>query len=93
MNNYQLLFIIDNGIGEEDKVALIDKFSGVVESLGGTVNSVEKWGAKKLSYPIQNKKDGYYVLMKFAADSSAPAEIDRQMKINDNIIRQMITRI
>ncbi len=93
MNNYQLLYIIDNGIGEEDKATLVDKFSDLVESLGGTVNSVEKWGVKKFSYPINYKKEGYYVLMKFSSETAVPAEIDRQMKNNDNIIRQMITRI
>ncbi|HOO22681.1 MAG TPA: 30S ribosomal protein S6 [Clostridia bacterium] len=93
MNNYQLLYIINNDIGEEEKAALVDKFSALVESLGGTVNSIEKWGAKKLAYPIKYKKEGYYVLMKFSAQSEVPAEIDRQMKNNDNIIRQMITRI
>ncbi|HKL74200.1 MAG TPA: 30S ribosomal protein S6 [Clostridia bacterium] len=93
MNNYQLLYIIDNGIGEEEKATVVDKYSEVVESLGGTVNSVEKWGVKKFAYPIQYKKEGYYVLVKFAADATVPTEIERQMKINDKIIRQMITRI
>lgn len=93
MNNYQLLYIIDNGIGDEEKATMVDKFSSLVESLGGTVNSVEKWGVKKFSYPINYKKEGYYVLMKFSAESAVPAEIDRQMKNNEDIVRQMITRI
>ena len=90
MNKYQLLYIIDNGIAEESKNELVDKFSALIESLGGTV---DKWGTKKLAYEINGKTEGYYVLVKFSADADAPAEIDRQMKINDNIIRQMITRI
>lgn len=93
MNNYQLLYIIDNSIGEEEKTALVDKFSALVESLSGTVNSVEKWGTKKFSYPIEYKKEGYYVLVKFAAEALVPAEIERQMKNNEYIVRQMITRI
>lgn len=93
MNNYQMLYIIDNSIGEEEKAALVEKFSALVESLGGTIASVDKWGTKKFSYPIEYKKEGYYVLVKFAAESLVPAEIDRQMKNNDYIVRQMITRI
>lgn len=93
MNNYQLLYIINNGIGDEEKATMVDKFSSLVESLGGTVNSVEKWGVKKFSYPIDYKKEGYYVLMKFSAEPAVPAEIDRQMKNNEDIVRQMITRI
>lgn len=93
MNKYQLLYIIDNGIGDEEKQTLIDKFSALVESLGGTVEAIDKWGVRKYAYPIDYKKEGYYVLMKFTSDAQAPAEIDRQMRINDQIVRQMITRI
>ncbi len=93
MNNYQLLYIIENGIGDEEKLALIDKFSALVESLGGTVDAIEKWGTRKYAYPINYKKEGYYVLMKFSANAEAPAEIERQLKINENIVREMITRI
>lgn len=93
MNKYQLLYIIDNGIGEEEKQTIIDKFSSLVESLGGTVEAIDKWGVRKYAYPIDYKKEGYYVLMKFTSNAEAPAEIDRQMRINDQVVRQMITRI
>lgn len=93
MNNYQLLYIIANDIGDEEKTALVDKFSALVESLGGTVSEVDKWGTRKLAYPINYKKEGYYVLVKFSANAEAPAEIERQMRINENIVRQMITRV
>lgn len=93
MNKYQLLYIIDNGIGDEEKQTVIDKFSALVESLGGTVDAIDKWGVRKYAYPINYKNEGYYVLMKFTSDGTAPAEIDRQMRISDQIVRQMITRI
>lgn len=93
MNNYQILYIIDNGIGDEEKIALVDKFSSLVESLGGTVAGVDKWGTKRYAYPINYKKEGYYVLMKFSANAETPAEIERQMRINEHIVRQMITRV
>ena len=93
MNKYQLLYIIDNGIGDEEKQAVIDKFSALIESLGGTVDAVDKWGTRKYAYPINYQKEGYYVLVKFTSDAEAPAEIDRQMRISDQVVRQMITRI
>lgn len=93
MNKYQLLYIIDNGIGDEEKQTVIDKFSALIEQLGGTVDAIDKWGTRKYAYPINYKKEGYYVLVKFTADVNAPAEIDRQMRISDQIVRQMITRI
>ena len=91
MNNYQLLYIIDNEIADEEKQTVIDKFSSLIESLGGTVDAIDKWGVRKFAYEIGDKKEGYYVLVKFSADPTVPAEIDRQMRINDQIVRQMIT--
>lgn len=92
MNKYEVLYIIDNDIDDTEKTALIDRFSELVEKLGGTVNGIDKWGTRKYAYPINDKNEGYYVLMNFTAASTAPAEIDRQMKITDNIVRQMIIR-
>ena len=93
MNKYQILYIIENGIGDEEKLALVDKFSALVESLGGTVDAIDKWGTRKYAYPINYKKEGYYVLMKFSANAETPAEIERQMRINEHIVRKMITRV
>lgn len=93
MNKYQLLYIIDNSLEEEAKNEIVDKFSALIESLGGTIDTIDKWGTKKFAYEIAGKSEGYYVLVKFAANTEVPAEIDRQMKINDSIVRQMITRI
>lgn len=93
MNKYQLLYIIDNALADENKDEIVDKYSAEIESLGGAVETIDKWGTKKLAYEIAGKTEGYYVLVKFSAEPTVPAEIDRQMKINDSIIRQMITRI
>ncbi len=84
MNKYEILYIIDNDVSEEDKAALVDRFSDLVVKLGGTVDGIDKWGTRKYAYPINDKN--------FTADASAPAEIDRQMKITDAIVRQMIIR-
>lgn len=92
-NKYQILYIIKIDTTDEQRQALVEKFSELVASLDGEVVAVDKWGVKKFAYPIDYKKEGYYVLMKFNAPASAPIEIERQMKINDGIVRQMITRI
>lgn len=93
MNNYQLLYIIDNDITEETKAEIVEKFVELIGSLQGTVETVDKWGARKLAYPINRQTQGYYVLVKFTAGPEVPAEIDRQMKNHDKILRQLITRI
>ena len=93
MNKYQLLFIIDNDIEDEAKDAVIDKFSNLIAELGGTVGMLDKWGTRKYAYPINFKNEGYYVLMQFEATPDVPAEVDRQMRFNDNVVRQLITKI
>lgn len=93
MNKYQLLFIIDNSIDDEAKDAVIEKFSSLIQELGGTIGMLDKWGTRKYAYPINFKNEGYYVLMQFEADPTVPAEIDRQMRINDNVVRQLITKM
>lgn len=93
MNKYQLLFIIDNDIEDEAKDAVIDKFSNLIAELGGTIGMLDKWGTRKYAYPINFKNEGYYVLMQFEATPDVPAEVDRQMRINDNVVRQLITKM
>ena len=92
MNNYELLYIIDNDLADEAKEALIAKLNGVVTENGGSVESVEKWGTKKLAYPINYKTEGYYVLVNFAAAATLPSELERIMRITDGVVRFMVVK-
>ncbi|MEG1710718.1 MAG: 30S ribosomal protein S6 [Clostridia bacterium] len=92
MNNYEVLYIIDNTLEDAAKEALIAKFSEIVTNDGGTVETIDKWGCKKLAYTIDYKTEGYYVLMNFTCNANIPAEIERVMKITDSIIRYMVIR-
>lgn len=92
MNNYEVLYIIENSLDDSAKEAVISKFEGVVTENGGTVEKTDKWGSKKFAYPIDYKNDGYYVLMTFASASDLPKELERQMRISDEIIRFMVIR-
>ena len=92
MNNYELLYIIDNSADDEKKEALIEKFSQLITANGGAIEKVDKWGSKKFAYEINDKNDGYYVLMNFSAKPDFPLELERQMGINDAIVRSMVIR-
>jgi len=92
MNNYEVLYIIENAIDDEAKEAVIKKFETVVTANNGTVDQVDKWGTKKYAYPIDYKNEGYYVLMTFTGEPSLPRELERQMGISDEIVRYMVTR-
>ncbi len=92
MNNYELLYIINNDLADEAKEALIAKLNGVVTENGGSVESVEKWGTKKLAYPINFKNEGYYVLVNFTAEATLPSELERIMRISDSVERFMVVK-
>lgn len=89
---YEMLYMIDSSIAEEARDALIAKFEELVKTLGGKVVSTDKWGVKKLAYPINYKSDAFYVLMTFEAEGSAIKELDRVAGITDGILRRMISK-
>ena len=90
MNSYEVLYIVKPDMEEEARAALISKFSELVTNNGGEVENVDEWGSRKLAYAINYITEGYYVLMNFKAKSDFPAELDSLMRINENIMRNMI---
>ncbi len=92
MNNYELLYIISNELSDEAKEAVIAKLSAIVTDNNGTVESVDKWGTRKLAYPINYKNEGYYVLVNFTAPATLPAELGRVMRITDAVMRFVIVK-
>lgn len=94
MRDYELLYIIKTEVGEEQTQAVIDRYNGILEGEGATVEKVDKWGKRKLSYTIDKKyTDGFYVLVNFKGEANAVDEVDRLMKIDENLLRHMITRV
>lgn len=92
MNKYEILYIINASLDDSAKDAIIEKFSNLVTDNGGEVESVDKWGVKKFAYEMEFKSEGYYVLMNFTAEASLPAEMERQMRISDDVIRYLVIR-
>ncbi|MBQ8881812.1 MAG: 30S ribosomal protein S6 [Clostridia bacterium] len=92
MNKYEVLYILDAKLDDGEKDALIERFKGVVETANGTVESVDKWGVRKLAYEINFKNEGYYVLMNFSADANTPDDLERQMRITDGVMRFIVIK-
>lgn len=91
MNKYEVLYIIDNDVAEEKKTEIVSKFSDLIEANGGKVTAIDKWGTRKYAYKINFKSEGYYVLMAFEAASEFVAELERQMRNNESIVRELVT--
>ena len=91
MKKYEMLYILSTELSDEAKEEIIAKFESVVKENGGNVEKVDKWGVKKLAYPINYKEDGYYVLMTFESDVNLITELKRVARITDGILRRLIT--
>ncbi len=88
MNKYELLTIFSATLTDEEKDAAVKKYTDLVESEGKLVG-INKWGVKKLAYPINYKKEGYYVLFEFEAEPSLPKRINDLMNIDEAIMRSL----
>ena len=89
MRNYELVYVVKPNSDEEVREAILNKVKEVVAT-DGEVVKVDTWGTKKLAYPIAKFTEGFYVLVNFKSAVDVPKEIDRNLKINENVIRHMI---
>lgn len=89
MRNYELLSILDPAMDEAARNQMIETVKGIINA-DGEAGEADLWGAKKLAYPINKKKDGFYVLIPFKASAELPKELDRRLKISDNCMRHII---
>lgn len=92
MKTYEMLYVLDSALADEAKEALGKKFEDIVVSLNGKVVSTDKWGVKKLAYPINFKSDGYYVLMTFESEGAVVKELERIAGLSTDVLRVMITK-
>ena len=92
MRKYETIFILHPSLDEEAVKANIEKFKGVIENGGGTVENVDFWGKRKLAYEINKVNEGYYTLINFEANPESPKELDRVFRITDGVIRHIIVK-
>jgi len=92
MNLYETIYILKPDMEEEAIKATVEKFKNIIEE-NGEMDTLDEWGKRKLAYPIQFFKEGYYVYMKFKANSNLPKELDRVFGITEDVIRHLIVRI
>ena len=92
MRKYETIFIQNPTLDEEAINANIEKFKGIIENGGGTVDNVDVWGKRKLAYEIAKVNEGYYTLVNFTAPAELPSELDRIFRITDGVIRHIIVK-
>ena len=89
MKNYELVYVVRPNAEDEVKEAVLNKIQEVI-SANGEVEKVDTWGNRKLAYQIAKFSEGFYVLVNFKASADLPKELDRNLKINENVIGHMI---
>ena len=92
MRQYELMVILDPETEERTVDKTMDKFLTVVKNDGGTVENVDIWGRRRLAYDIKKKSEGIYVVVTMTAEPATAQELDRQLNLNESIMRTKLLR-
>ena len=92
MSKYELCLVVNAKIEDEAREAVVEKAKGYITRYEGTVTEVEEWGKKKLAYEIQKMSEGLYYFIQFEAPETCPAELERHVRIMDNVLRYLIVK-
>jgi small subunit ribosomal protein S6 len=87
------MYIIKPDLEEAKYAETIEKYNTLIQNNGGEVLKTEAWGKRRLAYEIEKLREGYYVLLEMAAGPDLPAELERNFRISDDILRYLVTRI
>ena len=92
MSKYELALVVNAKIEDVVREAVVEKAKSYVARYGGTVTEVEEWGKKRLAYEVQKMREGFYYFIQFEADATCPAEVERHVRIMDNVMRYLIVK-
>lgn len=92
MNKYELAVAVSAKIEDDERAATIDKVKAYVERFGGQITNIDEWGKRRLAYEVQHMKEAFYYFIQFDAEPAAPAEIEDNIRIMENIVRFLCVR-
>jgi small subunit ribosomal protein S6 len=92
MRRYELMVILDPELEERTITPSLEQFLGVIRSGGGTVDKVDVWGRRRLAYEIKKKAEGIYAVVDLHADPDVVKELDRQLNLNEAVLRTKVIR-
>lgn len=92
MRSYETMLIIDPDLENEIIEKTVSKFENLIKKHKGEIEKTEKWGKRKMAYPIAGRPDGYYAIIYFKANTDFVSELDRVLRISDEVLRFMILR-
>ncbi len=92
MTKYELALVVNAKIEDDARAAVVERAKEYITRFGGTIGEVEEWGKRRLAYEIQKMREGYYYFIPFEAEPGAPAEIETQIRIMDNVLRFLVVK-
>ena len=92
MRQYELMIILDPEVEERTVGPSLDKYLSVIKTDGGSVDKVDIWGRRRLAYDINKKSEGIYAVVDFTSTSDTAKELDRQLGLNEAVLRTKILR-
>jgi small subunit ribosomal protein S6 len=92
VREYELMVVLDPGMDDTAVEALNTRIANMVSQRGGTIDSVDNWGRKRLAYPIGRYRDGVYILTRMQLPPTAAVEIERALKLTESVIRHLLVR-
>ncbi|HVO41438.1 MAG TPA: 30S ribosomal protein S6 [Aggregatilineales bacterium] len=90
MRNYELTIVVRSDVTEEDLSQVVTQIQGWVEGSGGKVVKIDHWGRRRLAYNIAEYREGYYVMLHLELDPRMTAELERNLKLSDRVIRHLL---
>jgi len=90
--SYELVFILNANLTEDDSTKLLGQVNDQITRLGGTVNETNQWGKRRLAYPIKRQAEGNYVLEKVQLNQTALKELDASLKLTEDVLRYLFIR-
>ena len=92
MRRYELMVILDPDLEERTVGPSLDKYLNVIRKDGGSVESVDVWGRRRMAYEIDKKSEGIYAVIDLTAEPATVKELDRQLTLNESILRTKVIR-
>ena len=92
MNKYELAVVVSAKLEDDARTATVEKVKEYSTRFGGTITNVDEWGKKKLAYDIQKMSEGFYYFIQFDAEATCPAELERHVRIMENVLRYLCVR-
>lgn len=92
MRHYEMMVILDPQLDERTVAPSLDQFLGVVKTHGGSVEKVEVWGKRRLSYEINKYTEGIYAVVDVSCEPATVTELDRQLSLNESVLRTKVMR-